>query len=236
MHVSDAPLGTRELNQGLARKAAAARSFPQRYSGHTVIALGAHPDDIELGVGGTIASLSAAGTRVVMAICSVPADYDTRVAEAHAAAAILGAEVRILMHGGCKRIEDIKTYQLVGLLDEMVKDLRPAAILTHGPTDFHRDHVAVFNACLSTQRLQPFDFYSYLPTMCRPVPVPFQPRAYIDITGTIDRKMAAIAAHQSQFYSRGITYEMYRDFARINGRMVGVEYAEGLDISRIIFS
>ena len=66
--------------------------------------------------------------------------------------------------------------------------------------------------------------------------MPFQPRSYIDITNTIDRKMAAIAAHQSQFYSRGITYEMYRDFARINGRMVGVEYAEGLDISRIVFS
>ena len=235
MHVSHATLG-RELDRKPARQAAPARSFPRRYAGCTVIALGAHPDDIELGVGGTIATLAEAGARVVMAICSVPADYDTRVAEANAAAGILGAEIRILMQGGCRRIEDIKTYQLVGLLDEMVKELRPAAILTHGPTDFHRDHVAVFNACLSTQRLQPFDFYSYLPTMCRPVPVPFQPRAYIDITDTIDRKMAAIAAHQSQFYSRGITYEMYRDFARINGRMVGVEYAEGLDISRIIFS
>jgi LmbE family N-acetylglucosaminyl deacetylase len=207
-----------------------------RYAGRTVIALGAHPDDIELGVGGTIAALTAAGTRVVMAICSVPADYDTRTTEAGAAAEILGAELRVLMQGGCKRIEDIKTYQLVGLLDDLVKDLRPAAILTHGPTDFHRDHVAVYNACMSTQRLQPFDFYSYLPTMCRPVPVPFQPRAYIDVSATIDTKMAAIAAHESQFYSRGITFEMYRDFARMNGRMVGVEYAEGLDISRIVFS
>jgi LmbE family N-acetylglucosaminyl deacetylase len=231
MYISDAPLA-----KALSAEAALARSFPARYAGRTVIAIGAHPDDIELGVGGTLAALTDAGTKVVMAICSVPADYDTRCAEARAAAAILGAELRILMQDACKRIEDIKHYQLVGLLDDLVKDLRPAAILTHGPTDFHRDHVVVFDACLSTQRLQPFDFYSYLPTMCRPVPVPFQPRAYIDISSTIDKKMAAIAAHQSQFYSRGITFEMYRDFARINGRMVGVEYAEGLDVGRIVFS
>jgi LmbE family N-acetylglucosaminyl deacetylase len=232
MHVSDAPLGTAISPQA----GAAARSFAARYAGATVVAIGAHPDDIELGIGGTLAALHDGGTRVVMAICSVPADYETRTAEARAAAGILGAELRVLMEGGCKRIEDIKTYQLVGLLDDVVRELHPAAVLTHGPTDFHRDHVAVYNACVSTQRLNAFDFYSYLPTMCRPVPVPFLPRAYVDISATIDRKLAAIAAHTSQFYSRGIPFEMYRDFARINGRMVGVEYAEGLDVGRMVFS
>jgi len=201
-----------------------------------VLAIGAHPDDIELGIGGTLAVLSRGGAQVVMAICSVPADYDTRTAEAKAAAKILGADLRILMDGGCKRIEDVKHYQLVGMIDALVKDLKPACVLTHGPTDFHRDHVTVYNASTAAQRLAPFDFFSYLPTMCRPVPVPFQPRAYIDITATIDVKIDSIAAHQSQFYSRGLTYEMYRDISRINGRMAGVQYAEGLDINRIVFS
>ncbi len=215
---------------------AAARSFAARYAGATVLAVGAHPDDIELGLGGTLAALADGGTRVVMAICSVPADYETRTAEARAAARILGAELRLLMEGGCRRIEDLKTYQLVGLLDDQVRELQPVAIFTHGATDFHRDHVEVYRACLSTQRLNAFDFYSYLPTMCRPVSVPFQPRAYIDITATIERKMRAIGAHASQFYSRGITFELYRDYARINGKMIGVEYAEGLDVSRMVFT
>jgi LmbE family N-acetylglucosaminyl deacetylase len=171
-----------------------------------------------------------------MAICSVPVDFETRYAEAKAAAAILGCELRILMEGGCRRIEDVKTYQLVGMLDDVVQELSPAALISHGPSDFHRDHVAIYHASVSTQRLQQFDFYSYMPTMCRPVPVPFQPRAFIDISKTIEQKIRAIAAHPSQFSSRGMTFELYRDIARVTGRMCGVEYAEGLDINRMVFA
>ena len=228
MHLSDVPL---KLN----RPRAAARSFPSRYVGRTVLALGAHPDDLELGIGGTLAALSRSGAHVVMAICSVPAEFETRYAEAKAAAAILGCELRILMGGGCRRIEDVKTYQFVGMLDDLVRDVAPAALLTHGPSDFHRDHVLVYQAAVATQRLSQFDFYSFLPTMCRPVPVPFQPRAYVDISQTIDTKIRAIAAHPSQFAARGITFELYRDIARLNGRLSGVEYAEGLDINRMVF-
>ena len=206
------------------------------FFGRSVLFLGAHPDDIELGIGGTLAVLSRGGAKVVMAICSVPADYDTRSTEAKAAAKLLGADLRILMDGGCKRIEDVKHYQLVGMIDDLVRELKPACVLTHGPTDFHRDHVTVYNASTAAQRLSAFDFYSYLPTMCRPVPVPFQPRAYIDITSTIELKIQSIAAHQSQFYSRGLTYEMYRDISRINGRFAGVQYAEGLDIGRMLLA
>ena len=213
-----------------------ARSFAARYVGRTVIALGAHPDDNELGIGGTLAALSRGGARVVMVICSVPADFEIRRAEAKVSAAILGCELRILMDGGCRRIEDVKTYQLVGMLDELVRELSPAALLTHGPNDFHRDHVAVYQAAVSTQRLSQFDFYSYVPTMCRPVPVPFQPRAYIDISHTIGKKIQSIAAHRSQFGSRGVNFELYRDIARFTGRMCGVEYAEGLDINRMVFA
>lgn len=213
-----------------------ARSFQARYAGRTVVAVGAHPDDIELGIGGTLAALSAGGARVVMAICSVPVDHETRYAEAQAAAEILGCELRILMEGGCRRIEDMKTYELVRMLDGLITEYSPAALVTHGPNDFHHDHVAVYHAAVSTQRLSQFDFYSYMPTMCRPVPVPFQPRAFIDISQTIDKKIQAIAAHPSQFSSRGVTFELYRDIARVTGRMCGVDYAEGLDIGRMVFA
>jgi LmbE family N-acetylglucosaminyl deacetylase len=218
----------------IARKAAC--TFPARYAGRTVLAIGAHPDDIELGVGATVALLARAGARVVMAVCSVPSDYDRRRSEALDAAAILGCELRILMDGGSRRIEDVKTYQLVGLIDDMVRELRPAAMLTHGCTDFHGDHVAVHHASVPSQRLHAFDFYCYLPTMVRPVPVPFQPRAYIDVSTTIETKIDAIAAHKSQFGSRGISFDYYREIAHLNGVMCGAEYAEGLDIGRIVFA
>lgn len=209
-------------------------SLPARYSGRTVLAIGAHPDDVELGMGGTLARLARCGARVVMAVVSVPSDYATRRAEAERAAAILGAELRVLLDAGNQRIEEVKNYQLVGLLDNLVRTFRPDAVFTHGTSEFHRDHQIVHAAVSSTQRLRYFDFFSFHPTMCRPVPVPFHPRVYVDVTETIDAKMQAIAAHESQFGARGLDVEMYRDIARLNGRLVGVQYAEGLDVGRLL--
>jgi LmbE family N-acetylglucosaminyl deacetylase len=220
----------------LTRSQAAAASFAARYLGYSVLALGAHPDDIELGVGGTVALLSRTGVRVVTAIVSVPANYELRAAEAADAAAVLGAELRILVQGRCQRMEDMKSYQLVGLLDALVRELKPAAVLTHGPSDFHQDHVALYHAVLSSQRLARFDLYSYVPTMTRPVPVRFEPNAYVDITSTIEAKLQAIAAHRSQFHARALPFEFYRDMARLNGRMIGVDYAEALAINKIVFA
>jgi LmbE family N-acetylglucosaminyl deacetylase len=211
-------------------------SFTARYANTTVLAIGAHPDDLELGIGGTLARLARSGARVIMAVVSIPGDYETRMREATIAAKILGCELRVLLNGAVRRIDDLKNYQLVGLLDDQVRELSPAAVLTHSATEFHRDHVNVYNATISTQRLQYFDFFNYHPTMCRPVPVPFHPRAYVDVSETIEAKMASIDAHESQFASRGICTDMYRDIAQLQGRMVGVRYAEGLDVARMLLA
>ena len=208
----------------------------ERYTGKTVLAVGAHADDVELAVGGSIARLRRGGARVVMVVVSLPGDYKQRMGEAKQAAEILGCELRVLMTDSARRIEDLKSYELVALLDREVKELAPAAMLTHGPSEFHRDHVLVHEACVSSQRLRYFDFFSYPPNFCRPVPVPFHPRAYVDITDTIETKMRAIAAHQSQFKCRGLGIDIYRDIARLNGRMVGVQYAEGLDVGRMLLA
>ena len=208
----------------------------ERYTGRTVLAVGAHADDVELAVGGTIARLRRGGARVVMVVVSLPGDYTLRMREAKAAAEILGCELSVLMTDGSRRIEDLKSYELVAMIDREVKEHAPAAMFTHGPSEFHRDHVLVHEACVSSQRLRYFDFFTYHPNFCRPVPVAFHPRAYVDITATIDTKMRAIAAHQSQFKCRGLGTEIYRDIARLNGRMVGVPYAEGLDVGRLLLA
>jgi LmbE family N-acetylglucosaminyl deacetylase len=211
-------------------------TLASRYSGKTVLAVGAHADDVELAVGGTIAKMRRGGARVIMVVVSLPGDYAARSREAARAADILGCELRVLMDDGARRIEDLKSYELVAMIDREVKEYRPAAMLTHGATEIHRDHVLVHEACVSSQRLQPFDFFTYHPNFCRPVPVPFHPRAYVDITETIETKMRAIEAHQSQFKCRGIGVDVYRDIARLNGRMVGVQYAEGLDVGRMLLA
>ena len=205
------------------------------YSGKTVLAVGAHADDIELAVGGTMARLRRAGARVVMLVGSLPGDATRRRREAEQAARILGCELRVLLEDG-GRIEDLKSYELVAMIDREVREVEPAAMLTHGPSEFHRDHVLVHQACVSSQRLCYFDFFTYQPNFCRPVPIAFHPRAYVDISDTIETKMRAIEAHESQFQCRGLDTAMYRDIARMNGRMAGVQYAEGLDVGRMILA
>jgi len=213
-----------------------AQSLASRYEGRTVLAIGAHPDDLEIGIGGTLAKLAKEGARVVMVIASIPKDFEVRLAEAKRGAEILGCEARLLLDAGPQRLEDVKTCDLVGLLDAVIREHEPAAVLTHSNADFHNDHLLVYNACLPTQRLRYFDFFSYHPTNCRPVPVQFHPRAYVDVSDTIDAKMHAITAHASQFGGRGLDTEMYREFAHMQGRMIGVPYAEGLDVNRMVLA
>lgn len=212
---------------------ASCTSAPGRYAGRTVLAIGAHPDDVEVTIGGTVARWSRSHCRVVIAIVSIPSNYSTRRREAERAAAILGCELRILAEG-TRRIEEMPAYELVRLLDGQVRELSPAAVLVHGPAEFHRDHLLVHRAAVSSQRLQQFDCFSYHPGYCRPVPVDFRPRAYVDITDTIELKMAAIDAHVSQFAARRIAIDIYRDIARLSGWHIGVPYAEGLDIERML--
>jgi LmbE family N-acetylglucosaminyl deacetylase len=212
------------------------QSLASRYAGQTVVAIGAHPDDLEIGIGGTLAKMQRSGAHVVMCVASIPKDYDMRLAEARRGAEILGCELKLLMDGGSKRIEDIKTCELVGMLDDVIREYKPAAVLTHSKSDFHNDHLLIYNACLPTQRLAYFDFFSYHPTNCRPVPINFHPTAYVDVSDTIDAKMHAISAHGSQFGGRGLDTEMYREFAHVTGRMIGVPYAEGLDVQRMVLA
>jgi N-acetylglucosamine malate deacetylase 1 len=214
----------------------ASQSLAARYAGKTVLAIGAHPDDLEIGLGGTLAKMQRDGANVVMCVASIPKDYDTRLAEAKRGAEILGCKLEVLFDAGPQRIEDVKTYELVGRLDAAIREHSPAAVFTHSSSDFHNDHLLIYQACLPTQRLAYFDFFSYHPTNCRPVPIAFHPRAYVDITETIDAKMHAITAHASQFGGRGLDTEMYREFAHVQGRMIGVPYAEGLDVIRMLLT
>ncbi|MBI4425879.1 MAG: PIG-L family deacetylase [Elusimicrobia bacterium] len=204
------------------------------YAGKTVIAIGAHPDDLELGIGGTLARMARAGAKVVGMIASVPSKFEQRKAEARDAAGIVGmSELRFLSPDRPSRVEDLKGYELAQWVESVIEEVKPAAMLSHGRSDFHRDHLIVHNACLEASRVAFFDFFTYFPTMCRPVAVDFHPRVYVDISETIQTKMDAIGAYPSQFQSRDLDTDFCRAQAREHGRRVGVQYAEALQVVRM---
>lgn len=208
-------------------------SFLAQYAGKTVLAVGAHPDDLELAVGGTLARLTRLGARVVMAIASIPNNLGARRQEARRAAAMLGGELRLLRPGRCCRVEDLKNHELVGMIDGLVRELAPAAMLTHCLANLHVDHKLVHEACMSSQRLRYFDIYCYSPTSSYNVHIAFQPHIYVDITDTIDLKMRAIQVHSSQFDKRDLKTEHYRRSCARTGEAAGMEYAEGLEVVRM---
>ena len=86
---------------------------------------------------------------------------------------------------------------------------------------------------MASQRLRYFDMFCYLPTSTHAINIAFTPHAYIDITGVIEAKMRAIRVHSSQFADRGLKTDHYRETSKRTGRLVGVEYAEGLEIVRM---
>ncbi|MCR4296130.1 MAG: PIG-L family deacetylase, partial [Elusimicrobia bacterium] len=95
------------IEKTLERKAPRRADSLSKYAGATVMAVGAHPDDLELGCGGTLARLSRAGARVVMVVVSIPSSLRSRRAEAIRAAEILGCEIRFLTPNRCSRVEDL---------------------------------------------------------------------------------------------------------------------------------
>jgi N-acetylglucosamine malate deacetylase 1 len=225
-----APSGRRRCP---AAAAAAEDALLKQYAGKTVLAVGAHPDDLELGAGGILARLSRLGARVVMAVASVPNNLAARRQEARRAAQILGAELRLLRPHRCCRVEDLKHHELVGMMDGLVREFQPAAMITHCLANLHVDHKLVHDACMSSQRLRYFDIYCYSPTSSYQVNIAFTPHIYVDITETIDLKMKAIRVHSSQFDQRDLKTEHYRRSCARVGEFVGMEYAEGLEVVRL---
>src|SRR4051794_5661104 len=102
-----------------------------------VLAIGAHPDDVELGAGGFLARLARSGAHVTIAVMSVPSLAEQRIAEASRAAMLIGAEVDLVLGPEPVRIEDVPMYTLVAALDERVAKRRPDLVLTHSMGDVH---------------------------------------------------------------------------------------------------
>ena len=196
----------------------------------SVLAFGAHPDDLEVGAGGLLARLAASGAKVVLAIASVPSQMAARMAEARAGAAILGAEVVICEQREC-RVEDIAMHELVRRFDMLVADTRPDLVITHSAHDLHWDHGLVHRATLSALRRTPCDLLAYLSSPEMNAQSRSLGNCFADLTGYVDTKLAAIRAHATQLPKLDV--EAVRDLARGVGRISGVGYAEAYEVLRM---
>ncbi len=196
-----------------------------------VLAFGAHPDDLEVGAGGLLARLAADGAEVTLAVVSVPSRSLERVAEARRGADLLGGRLRVVCEERECRVEDIAMHELVRRFDQVVGDARPDLVITHSLHDLHWDHGLVHRATVSALRRTPCDLLAYLSSPELNAQTRALGTCFADISATIETKLAAIRAHETQLSKLDV--EATRDLARGIGRICGVAYAEAYESLRI---
>jgi LmbE family N-acetylglucosaminyl deacetylase len=159
-----------------------------------VLAIGAHPDDIELGCAGALLRHVAAGDQVTMLVMTPgelgPQGITSRVREQEAAAAVLGVD---LIWGPFHDGEIPTGKAAVAAIDEVVTRVGADVVYVHAPHDTHQDHVATSAAALSAARRMARVLYYQSPSTTS-----FDPTVFIDVESTISGKLAALRAHWSQ--------------------------------------
>ena len=215
-----------------------------------VLAVGAHPDDLEILCGGTLARFAREGHDVVMChattgdkgsfVHSSEEVSRIRVTEARRAAEICGAEHATLSFAdGEVNAADAGQQRAVV---ELVRDVRPDVILTHSPGDYHSDHNEISKLVFDCS------FHATLPLYVTGKPhhdkvvpiffietvagIGFSPTEYVDISGVIDVKTAMLEAHESQLtwlrdHDGVDIVEQLQVWSRFRGIQCAVAYAEG---------
>jgi len=218
-----------------------------------VLAIGAHPDDVELGCGGTLLKLRSLGRKTAVADLTrgemgTRGTPETRLQEAAASAEILGLAFRtnLELEDGDISVDKISREKLI----RVIRDCRPRMVLTHSPIG-HPDHrrasrlveEAVHHSGLARietgqERYRPDRIGFWLQPNHVAVP-----EVVVDITDFYEQKEAAIRAYRSQLFDPSSrdpqNYLSQPDFlARIRsfhhylGSCARCGYAEGFTFSR----
>lgn len=179
-----------------------------------LLAIGSHPDDIEISCGGTLAVAARQGFRtgildLTRGELATNGDPETRAREAAEGARILGVAVRrnaALPDGGIRAGDPEQERRVVALL----RALRPEVILTHFPQDRHPDHVEASRLCDRAWYLAGLRQFHAEGAPFRPEAryhfasrIGFHPSLVVDVTEVWETKRSAILAHGSQLLREG---------------------------------
>lgn len=215
-----------------------------------ILAVGCHPDDLEIGCFGTLARYVKAGNHVTachitngdLGHVEIQPDRlrEIRNREAENAAKVIGAEAVTL------DISDLSVDSMQDTLNEkliqIIREVKPDVIISHSPQDYMRDHLEagamVFRSSFHSSVSHKYPMYPsfgkiapiyYMDTLAG---VNFQPTEYVDISAEIELKLEALSCHESQIVwmrdHDGIDFlDFVRTCSKFRGLQCGVPYAEG---------
>ena len=227
-----------------------------------ILAIAAHPDDIEMCCGATIAKETASGKKVgvidlTRGDLGTRGTAETRDEEAKNAAKILNLTVRENLKFRDGFFKNDETHQL-----EVIKKIRkykPEIVITNAVSDRHPDHgkgsKLVSDSCFLSGLRKIKTAIDGLPQQeWRPKLVLHtiqwniqEPDVVVDVTGFIETKIESCLAYKTQFYNEGavdkepqivISGKQYLEFLKYRsydlGRIIGVQYAEGFTVERYV--
>lgn len=225
-----------------------------------ILAIGSHPDDVELGCSGTIAKEIQKGKKVgiidmTRGELGTRGTAQTRDQEAKDAAEILGVAIRENLGFADGFFQNDKHHQLEVI--KIIRKYQPDIVLCNAVEDRHIDHgkgsQLVSDACflsglmkieteldgMQQEQWRPKSVYHFIQWK------QIEPDVVVDVSGFMDVKMKAVLAYKTQFYDANsklpetpISSKNFTDSvdyrARDFGRIIGVEHAEGFTTERYV--
>lgn len=196
-----------------------------------VAAIGAHPDDIEIGAGGSLTLHREREDTVRFLVLTKGGELSVRSRREHEAteaAGILGVEdVRFLGYEDTKVPYD---DEIVKRIDEHLSEMDADRVYIHSEEDTHQDHrrasLSSIAAARNAKEVLAFESPSTRSS--------FDPQYYVRLPErTLERKIEAIRAHESQQEKKYLEAEAMEGLARFRGRQANIRYAEAFDVIRI---
>ena len=185
-----------------------------------VLAIGAHPDDIEVGCSGTLAKYAENGHDIYLLVMTeghMGGDRMARKREQMKSAKILKS--RGLIWGGCEdTLLSPHMNKMVHDIETVLKKISPDFIFAQYDDDTHQDHQALAKAAISATRyVRNVLFYE------GPTTQNFAPTVFVDIKETIHKKFAMLLAHQSQVQKTNIEGLSITDIVRSTAVFRGIQ-------------
>ena len=201
-----------------------------------ILALGAHPDDIEFGCAGTLAKYANNGHTVFLMIMTKGekgGDAEERATEQKKARDILMAKK--VFWGGFQDTFPPPQKDQIDKIERIIEDVDPNMIFVNFADDTHQDHRDLARALNSAARNIRNVMYYEVPSTQN-----FTPKVFVDIEKFMDIKKQALMAHHSQMMKTNIEglsiLEISRSLANYRGIQARIRFAEGFCPERLMIN
>ena len=184
-----------------------------------ILAIGAHPDDIEYGCAGTLIKYAERGHHIYLMVLTSGQEggsSEIRMQEQENAAELMS--VQKIFWGGYHDTQLPLNKELIEKIEEVLGEVNPDLILVNYGDDTHQDHRILTQATMSATRYVRNVLFFEVPTTQN-----FNPQVYVDISDTLERKSQVLNAHASQVMKTNIEDMYIIELAQANATFRGIQ-------------